>query len=56
MKRSEFGLGELIKRAVPLSESNGRLVGFGRAVSDHGLTASIFDVAVSGVSVSICTI
>lgn len=29
-----------------MSESNGQLVGFGRAVSDNGLTASIYDVAV----------
>lgn len=54
METSEFGIGELIRRAVPVSESNGRLVGFGRAVSDCGLTASIYDVAVSRVSVSIC--
>ncbi|XXG86015.1 hypothetical protein AAC387_Pa11g1007 [Persea americana] len=46
METSEFGIGELIRRAVPVSESNGRLVGFGRAVSDCGLTASIYDVAV----------
>ncbi|KAJ6744641.1 GLUCOSAMINE 6-PHOSPHATE N-ACETYLTRANSFERASE [Salix purpurea] len=42
-----LGLGDLLQRVVPLpvvSPSTGMLVGFGRAVSDHGLTASIFDV------------
>ncbi|KAJ6858862.1 hypothetical protein NC652_041223 [Populus alba x Populus x berolinensis] len=42
-----LGLGDLLHRVVPLpvvSPSTGMLVGFGRAVSDHGLTASIFDV------------
>lgn len=44
-----LGLGDLLHRVVPLpvvSPSTGMLVGFGRAVSDHGLTASIFDVMV----------
>ncbi|KAI3991278.1 hypothetical protein MKX01_034597 [Papaver californicum] len=38
--------GELFQKAIPVNESNGRLVGFGRAVSDNGLTASIHDVMV----------
>ncbi|KAK1570434.1 hypothetical protein Q3G72_001820 [Acer saccharum] len=33
-------------RLMPVSPSNGKLVGFGRAVSDVGLTASIYDVVV----------
>ncbi|KAF6143016.1 hypothetical protein GIB67_041084 [Kingdonia uniflora] len=37
---------ELMERVVPVSESNGELVGFGRAVSDNGLTASIHDIVV----------
>ncbi|CAK7340022.1 unnamed protein product [Dovyalis caffra] len=43
------GLGDLLQRVVPfpvVSPSTGKLVGFGRAVSDYGLTASIFDVMV----------
>lgn len=36
-----------IKRVAPLTPENGRLIGFGRAVSDLGLTASIYDVMVS---------
>ncbi|KAH7548217.1 hypothetical protein JRO89_XS14G0084600 [Xanthoceras sorbifolium] len=39
-------LGNLMERVVPVSPSNGKLVGFGRAVSDVGLTASIHDVVV----------
>ncbi|XP_057509661.1 GCN5-related N-acetyltransferase 3, chloroplastic-like isoform X2 [Actinidia eriantha] len=38
--------GEWFRRVVPLTPSNGRLVGFGRAVGDCGLTASIYDVMV----------
>ncbi|XP_059666877.1 GCN5-related N-acetyltransferase 3, chloroplastic-like [Cornus florida] len=34
------------QRVMPVTPSNGRLVGFGRAVSDCGLTASIYDVMV----------
>ncbi|KAH9605205.1 hypothetical protein KSS87_019437 [Heliosperma pusillum] len=34
------------RRPVTVSPKNGELVGFGRAVSDLGLTASIFDVMV----------
>ncbi|XP_077223231.1 acyl-CoA N-acyltransferases (NAT) superfamily protein isoform X2 [Tasmannia lanceolata] len=44
-EKLELGFGELFQRAIPVSESNGQLVGFGRAVSDNGLTASIYDVA-----------
>lgn len=40
-------LGNLIERVLPpVSPSDGKLVGFGRAVSDEGLTASIHDVVV----------
>ncbi|KAK0591778.1 hypothetical protein LWI29_007875 [Acer saccharum] len=39
-------LGNLMDRLMPVSPSNGKLVGFGRAVSDVGLTASIYDVVV----------
>ncbi|KAK9123147.1 hypothetical protein Sjap_012749 [Stephania japonica] len=39
-------LGDLFREALPVTQSNGRLVGFGRAVSDNGLTASIHDVVV----------
>ncbi|CAN6469538.1 unnamed protein product [Victoria cruziana] len=35
-----------LEEAMPLSASNGRLVGFGRASSDGGLTAAIHDVSV----------
>ncbi|KAJ4978991.1 hypothetical protein NE237_009771 [Protea cynaroides] len=44
--KSRFAPGELFERAIPVTESNGQLVGFGRAVSDCGLTASIYDVVV----------
>ncbi|XP_043699927.1 uncharacterized protein LOC122650586 isoform X2 [Telopea speciosissima] len=46
-RKSGFVFGELFERAVPVTESNGQLVGFGRAVSDCGLTASIYDVVVN---------
>lgn len=36
-----------LERLVPLTPNSGQLVGFGRAVSDVGLTASIYDVMVS---------
>ncbi|GMP69734.1 hypothetical protein CsSME_00028880 [Camellia sinensis var. sinensis] len=36
--------GDWFRRVVPVTPSNGQLVGFGRAVSDCGLTASIYDV------------
>ncbi|KAL6977583.1 hypothetical protein U1Q18_026377 [Sarracenia purpurea var. burkii] len=39
--------GDWLRRVVsPVTPSNGQLVGFGRAVSDYGLTASIYDVVV----------
>lgn len=38
--------GEWISRVMPVTPANGQLVGFGRAVSDLGLTASIYDVMV----------
>ncbi|KAL2550028.1 Acyl-CoA N-acyltransferase (NAT) superfamily protein [Forsythia ovata] len=38
--------GDWIKRVMPVTPDNGLLVGFGRAVSDFGLTASIYDVMV----------
>lgn len=39
--------GDLVRRVVPaVNPYNGQLVGFGRAVSDIGLTASIHDVMV----------
>lgn len=40
------GGGEWYRRMIPLTPLSGQLVGFGRAVSDHGLTASIYDVMV----------
>ncbi|KAL5569687.1 hypothetical protein UlMin_026262 [Ulmus minor] len=44
---SAIELKDLIERVVsPVSPLNGELVGFGRAVSDLGLTASIYDVMV----------
>lgn len=45
--------GNLMQKVMPVTPSNGQLVGFGRAVSDVGLTASIYDVMVSLQSVSI---
>uniref|UniRef100_A0A5B7ABG8 N-acetyltransferase domain-containing protein n=1 Tax=Davidia involucrata TaxID=16924 RepID=A0A5B7ABG8_DAVIN len=38
--------GDWFQRVMPVTPSNGQLVGFGRAVSDSGLTASIYDVMV----------
>ncbi|XP_016450824.1 GCN5-related N-acetyltransferase 3, chloroplastic isoform X1 [Nicotiana tabacum] len=38
--------GDWIGKVVPVTPSNGELVGFGRAVSDSGLTAAIYDVMV----------
>lgn len=35
---------DLVDRFTPLTHWNGELVGFGRAVSDSSLTASIYDV------------
>ncbi|KAJ4960651.1 hypothetical protein NE237_020561 [Protea cynaroides] len=42
--KSRFMPGELFERAILVTESNGKLVGFGHAVSDCGLTTSIYDV------------
>ncbi|XWS65646.1 hypothetical protein CRYUN_Cryun05aG0131700 [Craigia yunnanensis] len=39
-------IGDLMESVMPVTPSNGQLVGFGRAVSDLGLTASIYDVMV----------
>ncbi|CAN4095086.1 unnamed protein product [Withania somnifera] len=38
--------GDWIGKMVPVTPGNGELVGFGRAVSDSGLTAAIYDVMV----------
>ncbi|XP_051143070.1 uncharacterized N-acetyltransferase ycf52 [Andrographis paniculata] len=38
--------GDWIRRVTPVNPENGWLIGFGRAVSDLGLTASIYDVIV----------
>ncbi|XP_073035904.1 GCN5-related N-acetyltransferase 3, chloroplastic [Primulina eburnea] len=38
--------GDWIRKMTPVTPENGRLIGFGRAVSDCGLTASIYDVMV----------
>ncbi|XP_048232145.1 uncharacterized protein LOC8276639 isoform X2 [Ricinus communis] len=46
---SLMGLGDFLRKVTPfplLSPSNSQLVGFGRAVSDLGMTASIHDVMV----------
>lgn len=44
---SSMGLGDFFERLVmPVGPNNGQLVGFGRAISDQGLTASIYDVMV----------
>ncbi|CAB78998.1 hypothetical protein [Arabidopsis thaliana] len=59
---SEFGrqnkddsfLGDLFQNAVPLTPSNGQLVGFGRAYSDYGLTASIHDLMVRSSFIKNC--
>ncbi|XVF24279.1 hypothetical protein REPUB_Repub13aG0113900 [Reevesia pubescens] len=39
-------VGNLLESVMPVTPSDGHLVGFGRAVSDLGLTASIYDVMV----------
>ncbi|XP_010439629.1 PREDICTED: uncharacterized protein LOC104723036 isoform X1 [Camelina sativa] len=44
--KDESSLGDLLQNALPLTPSTGQLVGFGRAYSDHGLTASIHDLMV----------
>lgn len=38
--------GDWIGKVMPVTPGNGELVGFGRAVSDSGLTAAIYDVMV----------
>ncbi|KAI3735071.1 hypothetical protein L6452_14558 [Arctium lappa] len=38
--------GDWYRKMIPLTPFSGELVGFGRAVSDNGLTASIYDVVV----------
>ncbi|KAI4306987.1 hypothetical protein L6164_030221 [Bauhinia variegata] len=43
---SFMGLTDLLQRVTPVTPFNGQLVGFGRAISDYGLTASIYDVMV----------
>ncbi|XP_047319910.1 uncharacterized protein LOC124923946 [Impatiens glandulifera] len=40
------GGGDWFRRVIPITPSNGELVGFGRAVTDCGLTASIHDIMV----------
>lgn len=42
--------GDWIRKVTPVTPENGRLIGFGRAVSDCGLTASIYDVMVRNYS------
>jgi hypothetical protein len=39
-------LGQLFQKVMPVTPFNGQLVGFGRAVSDFGLTAAIYDIMV----------
>lgn len=41
-----MGLPDILRRTIPVTPSNGQLVGFGRAVSDQGLTASLHDLMV----------
>ncbi|ESQ55367.1 hypothetical protein EUTSA_v10026093mg [Eutrema salsugineum] len=41
---SSSSLGDLFQDVLPLTPANGQLVGFGRAYSDYGLTASIHDL------------
>lgn len=44
--KDEGSLGDMFQDVLPLTPSNGQLVGFGRAYSDYGLTASIHDLMV----------
>ncbi|KAG2239647.1 hypothetical protein Bca52824_091486 [Brassica carinata] len=44
--KDESSLGDMFQDVLPLTPSNGQLVGFGRAYSDYGLTASIHDLMV----------
>ncbi|KAF7816583.1 acetyltransferase NSI [Senna tora] len=43
---SILGMTDFLQSVTPVSPVDGQLVGFGRAVSDCGLTASIYDVMV----------
>ncbi|KAE9604087.1 hypothetical protein Lal_00002065 [Lupinus albus] len=47
MSSSVMGIAGLLQSVTPVTPSDGELVGFGRAVSDFGLTASIYDVMVT---------
>ncbi|XP_062092287.1 GCN5-related N-acetyltransferase 3, chloroplastic [Humulus lupulus] len=45
---SSMGIGDFLQTVMePVTPQNGELIGFGRAVSDMGLTASIYDVMVA---------
>ncbi|KAF2540154.1 hypothetical protein F2Q68_00029558 [Brassica cretica] len=44
--KDESSLGDMFQDVLPLTPSNGQLVGFGRAYSDYGLTASVHDLMV----------
>lgn len=44
--KGEGSLGDMFQDVLPLTPSNGQLVGFCRAYSDYGLTASIHDLMV----------
>ncbi|XP_028795965.1 uncharacterized protein LOC114751457 isoform X1 [Neltuma alba] len=41
-----MGMADFLQSVTPVSPFDGQLVGFGRAISDCGLTASIYDVMV----------
>ena len=49
--KDESSLGDMFQEVLPLAPSNGQLVGFGRAYSDYGLTASIHDLIVFFLSI-----
>lgn len=44
---SIIGMADFLQSVTPVTPFDGRLVGFGRAVSDFGLTGSIYDVMVT---------
>ncbi|KAH0901694.1 hypothetical protein HID58_041197 [Brassica napus] len=44
--KDESSLGDMFQDVLPLNPTNGQLVGFGRAYSDYGLTASVHDLMV----------
>ncbi|CAN8325343.1 unnamed protein product [Cochlearia groenlandica] len=44
--KDESFMGDLFHDVLPLTPLSGKLVGFGRAYSDYGLTASIHDIMV----------